>query len=395
VRKSDLRFVSGEARASSFESGSTDCRTPKGGIMKLEMIRYIVTGIICLASVGMNSCSRQQAEEKEIIRPVFTMEVSEPSVRQRTFSGTAKSSIATPLAFRVGGKILEIPAKAGLRVKAGDLIARLNSRDYDLQVQQSRAQLAQAAAQLKQSKAEYERVRRQYEANIVSKSALDSQQAAYMSALAGRNASQKGLEMTLQQLAYCTLSAPLAGVIASVPVEVHQTVAAGQTVVTLTAGDKMEIQLGLPEALIGSVSVGVPAGVTFDAVPGARLAGRVSEVGVETDASGTYPIKVRLLEKDARVRPGMVGEATFSFQRAGGGGLIVIPAAVVVPVPSGERYVWVYQPDSRTVAKRMVKIGALISAGLQITAGLKPGEIIVTRGVHQLTDGMKVRLLDR
>ncbi len=83
----------------------------KGGIMKLEMIRYIVTGIICLASVGMNSCSRQQAEEKEIIRPVFTMEVSEPSVRQRTFSGTAKSSIATPLAFRVGGKILEIPPK--------------------------------------------------------------------------------------------------------------------------------------------------------------------------------------------------------------------------------------------------------------------------------------------
>ncbi|NQU76605.1 MAG: efflux RND transporter periplasmic adaptor subunit, partial [Planctomycetes bacterium] len=212
----------------------------------------------------MNSCGRKQAEEKEIIRPVFTMEVSEPSVRQRTFSGTAKSSIETPLAFRVGGKILEIPAKAGLRVEAGALIARLDPRDYDLQVQQSRAQLAQAEAQLKQSKAEYARVRRQYEANILSKSALDSQQAAYMSALASRNASQKGLEMALQQLQYCTLCAPLDGVIASVPVEAHQAVAAGQTVVTLTAGDKMEIQLGLPEALIGSVSVGVPAWVTFD-----------------------------------------------------------------------------------------------------------------------------------
>ena len=360
-----------------------------------QMIRYAVAGAIALASLGMNSCARKSAEEKEIIRPVFTMEVSEPAVRQRTFSGTAKSSIATPLAFRVGGKILKIPAKSGLRVKAGDLIARLDSRDYDLQVQQSRAQLAQAAAQLKQSKAEYARVRRQYEANILSKSALDGQQAGYMSALASRNASQKGLEMVLQQLAYCALSAPLAGVIASVSVEVHQTVAAGQTVVTLTAGDNMEIQLGLPEALIGSVSLGVPAWVTFDAVPGARLAGRVSEVGVATDASGTYPVEVRLLEKDARVRPGMVGEATFSFQRAGGGGLIVIPAAVVVPAPSGKRYVWVYQPDSRTVTKRMVKIGALTSEGLQISTGLKPGEVIVTRGVHQLAEGMKVRLLDR
>lgn len=361
-----------------------------------QWIRYSGIGLICLAAVSVNSCGRKQAEEKEIIRPVVTMEVQEPSVRERTFSGTVKSAIETLLSFRVGGEILELPAKLGLRVKTGDLIAMLDTRDYDLQAKQNAAQLAQAEAQLKQAQAEYARVRQQYEANIISKSELDSQQAVYKSALASREAALKGLEMAIQQLAYCTLCAPLDGTIASVPVDVHQTVAAGQTVSTMAAGDKMEIQLGLPEALIACISVGDPAFVSLEAIPGVRLAARVNEVGVKADASGTYPIRVRLLEKEARVRPGMIGEATFSFERdSGGGGLVItIPAVSVVPTPSGERYVWVYQPDSGTVAKRMVKIGALTSEGVQIAHGLKAGEVIVTRGVHHLKDGMKVRLLN-
>ena len=75
--------------------------------------------------------------------------------------------------------------------------------------------------------------------------------------------------------------------------------------------------------------------------------------------------------------------------------LSVVPAVAVVARPAGGHYVWVYQPDRGVVVERDVQIGALTSDGLQVTAGLESGAIIVIRGVHQLQSGMPVRLLPR
>jgi len=359
--------------------------------------RRVVWIVVVVGAVALAGCPRKGAAPvlKEVIRPVVTMAAPQPgSGRKRTFSGTAKAAVETPLSFRVGGEICELSAKLGTRVEANDLIARLDPRDHVLQVEQNKADLAKAEAQLEQAKAEYGRVRQLYEARHVSKSSLDSQMASYKSAVAQREAAAKGLELAKQQLDYCTLRAPVSGAVASVAAEAHQTVSAGRTVATITSGDGIEMEVGMPEALISQVRVGDSTTVTFDALPGARFPARVSEVGIELGASSTYVVKLVLLEKSPRIRLGMVGEATFSFKAAPGSEAIVVPQVAVVPTPDGERYVWTYQADSQTVARRIVKVGALTSDGLQILAGLKPGEIFVTRGVHRLTQGMKVRLLD-
>lgn len=347
-----------------------------------------------LAAGGSLACGRRAAPPAELVRPVITMKVQAATGRERWFSGTARAAIESQLSFRVGGEIRELPAKLGLAVKAHDLIARLDSKDYDLQAKQSQAQLAQAEAQLQQAQSSYERVRQQYETKITSKSELDGAQAAYKSALASRDAAQKGMELAKQQLDYCLLKAPMDGVIAAVPVEVHQTVAAGQTVALLAGGGDMEMRLGLPAALISQVKPADAATVVFDAIPGGQFKAGISEIGIESDATGTYPIKLRLLDQDPRIRSGMVGEARFSFPADGAGSGLLVPPAAVVSTPAGERFVWVYAPDQGAVIRQPVTLGALTSDGLQVTAGLQPGMIIVIRGVHQLQDGQKVRLLE-
>lgn len=330
------------------------------------------------------------------VRPIVAIQAPAPEAeRERSFSGTARAAVQTLLSFRVGGEIMELPARQGLAVKAGDLVARLDPKTCELQVKQNEAQLTQADAQLEQARAEYERVRQLYEAQNVSKSALDGQQAAYKSAQAQRDAALKVLELARQQLEYCTLRAPIDGDIADVPVEIHQTVAAGQSIATLNSGAALEVQLGMPEALISQVRPGLATRVSFEAVPGGGFQAVVSEVGVRANETGAYPIKLRLLEQDTRIRPGMTAEATFRFPAAAGAaGGIAIPPVAVVPTSEGGRYVWVFLPDRGVVTRRDVTIGDLTSDGLQILAGLQPGEWVVTRGVHRLAEGMAARRLE-
>ncbi len=353
---------------------------------------HLARTVALTALVG--GCAKKTVEQKAVIRPVVTYTVQAPEAgRVRVFSGTARAGVQTPISFRVGGEIMELPARMGMQVKAGDLIAKLDPKDYELQVKQNEAQLAQAEAQFEQAKANYERTRQLYETKSVSKSELDGQEASFKSAAAQVQSALKGLELSRQQLGYCTLMAPIAGSLDQVPVEVHQTVSAGQTIAMLSAGDNIDVSIGIPEALVSRVNVGDTAQVKFDAIPDAQFTARVSEVSTAAGESRAYPVKIRIVGKDERIRPGMVASATFSFKGDTGDSAITVPPVAVVPLPDGRRFVWVYAADQGTVTRRFVQVGSLTSEGLQIMEGLQPGEVIIIRGVHRLEEGMKVKLL--
>lgn len=339
------------------------------------------------------SCSKTEDHAEPVIRPVITQVVQAPPAgRRRTFSGTAKAGLESALSFRVGGEIQALPVRVGTRVAEGDLIARLDPTDYELEVKQYEAQLAQTEAQYKQSRADYRRVRSLYEAGNVSKSELDKAQAVFESASALSDATRKNLELASQRLQHCTLKAPFAGAIASLPVEVHQTVTSGETIATLTSSDVMKFEIGMPEALISEVKNGDTVLVQFETIPGEAFVAQVSEVGYLTSDSSTYPVKLKLLRSDPRIRPGMVGEATFAFDISSE--FVTVPPVAVVGAPDGTHYVWIYDPAGERVVKRSVQIGSLTSSGLQITSGLSPNEILVVRGAHRLEEGMRVRLLE-
>ncbi len=353
------------------------------------------TALILIACTGlMTGCAREEPLPPPV-RPVVTQIVEEPGgMRERTFSGTAKAAVETRLSFRVSGELRELPLKTGQRVKKGDLIARLDVTDFQLQVNQLEAQLAQSQAGLNEATADYERNRALYEAESVSKSDLDRARAAFESAAAQHDATGQSLKLARQQFGYCTLLAPVNGSVATVPIENHQTVQAGAVVATLTSGDEMELEVGIPESLISSLQAGDAAEITFDSFQDRRFASTVSEVGVDVDASSTYPVTLRLLDQSREIRPGMVGAATFTFSDGPDAQAMVVPSVAVVGRGEDERFVWVYQPETSTVVRRDVRVGALTSRGLQILAGLQPGDRIVTRGVHRIEEGTNVRLLE-
>jgi RND family efflux transporter MFP subunit len=342
------------------------------------------------------SCGDDRPPTEETLRPVrYTQVYSTGGNRTRTFSGIAKSGIESNLSFKVAGTVQQLPVKVGDKIRAGQTIARLDPEDYQLKVQQADAALTQAAAQERNASADYERIRTLYENNNASKSELDAKRALFESATAQVEAATKQLELARLQLSYTNLTSPAAGSIAAVFVEVNENVATGKSIVMLTGGSQIEVEVSIPEILIKDIHENDNVTVTFDAIPGKKYSATVSEVGVAAMTFATaFQVTVRLKESDVGVRSGMAAEVAFLFQSADQRERILVPPVAVTEDQRG-RFVFVVEPaDSgiATVHRRSVQIGELAAEGLEVFSGLADGDLVVTAGLSKIEDGQKVKL---
>jgi RND family efflux transporter MFP subunit len=336
------------------------------------------------------------APEPEPIRTVRVEQVyATGGARIRTFTGSAQAGLESRLSFKVPGTIARLAVNVGDRVRAGQRLAELDSRDYELQVEDAEDALRQARARARNAEANLERIRGLYENNNASQTDYDAARAEYDAASAQVGSLEKRLELARSQLEYTTLRSPLEGSISDVSVEVSENVGAGQTVATLTAGRRLEVRIALPEAFIGRVRQGQQVTVSFDALPSESFDAVVTEVGVaSTGLATTYPVTVRLAEQVEGARPGMAAVVAISFEDGNGHARILVPPFAVGEDRSG-RFVFVAErPDDGTdvVRRRSVRVGELSGEGIEILEGLQEGELLVTAGVSRLRDGMEVRL---
>jgi len=351
--------------------------------------------MILLLSELLAGCSGEEAPAEEVIRPVRTQLVfATGGTRQRTFSGTARANVESQLSFKVAGLVEEVGVELGEAVKQGQLIARLDPTDYELQVQDAEALLAQAQSQARNARANYDRMQALYENNNASRSDLDAALATKESADAQVESARKKLELTRLQLRYTQLLAPFDGSIASVDVEINENVSAGKRVVMLTGEGVPEVEVSIPEILISFVHERDPAVVTFDAIPGETFPAHATEVATASAGfATTYPVKLRLDQRNDRVRPGMAAEVTFTFRSQSNRESYLVPAVAVAEDNHG-RFVFVIEDgDEGLVARRRtVEVGELTRDGLEITDGLSDGERVVTAGVSRISDGQRVRV---
>ena len=106
----------------------------------------------------LQGCEKETVEEKKVIRPVRAMQVSDViQFRQRQFPGTAKPTQEVDLAFRVSGPLIELPVNVGDIVSKDDVVARIDPRDYEVQLNNARGQLDRANANAKRAQSDFER----------------------------------------------------------------------------------------------------------------------------------------------------------------------------------------------------------------------------------------------
>jgi RND family efflux transporter MFP subunit len=367
------------------------------GVRKMRPIPHMRSFLAAVFSVTtLVACESDEPVQAPIIRPVRTQQVfSSGGTRVRTFSGTAQAGLESRLSFRVAGTVQALHVKVGDQVKAGERIAELDPMDYRLQVEETEASLERARADLRNSEAKYARVRALYENRNASRDDLDAARAGAESARAQVHSIQKRLELAGSQLRYTRLKAATDGAIAQVNVEVNENVQAGQPVVLLTSGARPEVEVAVPGILIARVEEGLEVSVNFDAIPGEVFTAVVTEVGVVTGLSTTYPVTVKLEEDSPGVRPGMAAEVAFRFGSTDDRERFLVPPVAVAEDLEG-RYVFIVEPGPEgfgTTRRRSVEVGELREDGIEIVEGVSDGDLVVIAGISKISDGQQVKLL--
>lgn len=351
--------------------------------------------LVCCAFPGCGQSPEKvpPSSEDSRGRPVQCTVVPAPEALSGTFyPGRVQAAEQIRLSFEHSGTIRDITVQMGDFVRSGQVAARLDPKEYRLALAAKKADVREVRAGLREAAADYERVKALYEMQNVSQRDLDQAQARRSSLQAKLDAARQAVQLARKRFRDCTLRAPVAGRVAAVPVEAHQTIQAGHPVLVLDAKRPAEVRIGVPEPLISKVRPGMEARVRLQALPGKGFLARVSEIGVESTSLGTFPVTLTLEKKAQGIRAGMAAEAALNLARERK--KIFVPAQAVAGDPGGDRFVWIVDIDSSQVHKRNVQVGPLTAKGVEIASGLFGGERIVVRGVHRLNAGMKVRVLN-
>lgn len=373
--------------------------------MRPPLARPSVWLAILIAAV-LSGCDDPPAPREETTPRVKTFVVGERATGQsRRISGRVVAGDTSPLSFGVAGTVEEVLASQGDRVAQGQVLARLDTKPFELAVERARAELNAARAESTNLRQSYERLSKLFAKQAVSKADMEEATAKRATARASLRAAQSNLESKERELALAELSAPFTGTISERTIEPFQEISIGQDAFVLQSAGVLEVEVQVPETLIRDVDYGQVVQVTFPTAADTAVTGVVSKIGGQAQVGNSFPLTVQLSNTSADLRPGMTASVTFNFDRyLEGRTVYLIPLSAVAievgllrrsveeeaseppPVP-----VYVVGDDNRLLIKNLV-VGDLRGNELEVYKGLREGERIVSAGVPFLREGMKVEL---
>ena len=332
-----------------------------------------------------------KSPEATAVRPAMVVQASAGDLAYEAFAGEVHAREETPLAFRIGGKVAHRLVEAGARVKAGQVLADLDASDVTLQSEADRAQLASADSDLALARAELGRYKDLASRQLVSRSLLDTRQAAYDAAASRVRQAHAQLSAAGNQVGYAALRAPGNGVVTQRQAEAGQVVAAGQAVFVLALDGEREVAISVPENDLARFTLGRDLAVELWALPGRRFAGKLSELSPAADPlTRTYAARVAFDAGDSAVE---LGQSARVYALAAENSGMRLPLSALTRAGSRQA-VWVVDPKG-IVHLRPIETGAYSEDGVPVRSGLQPDEWVVAAGAHLLREGEQVLPIDR
>jgi membrane fusion protein, multidrug efflux system len=405
------------------------------------------------ASAQSGTTQSQSSSQQQAPRRVGVAQVTTGVGRSTTtYPGTTKASQTANLAFRVGGPLIAVDIKPGDQVSQGDVLMRIDPRDFEVTVSAAKAALDSARSKLASMKngarkedilaleaqmdaavanrdtlqKHYERCTNMVKVNAVSQQEMDNADSRLKAAAAEIRALQqelekaragarvediqameadiRGMETALKSaedaLQDSWLRAPFDGMVTKQLVENYEQIASGRTVVGMHDISTIEIDVDLPEKEIihRPMQEAFSATVRFLSIPDRDFEAVFKEIDTEADPSTrTYRVTFSMKNPDdINLLPGMVAEISIESRASAATAKQspMIPALALRSDETGHRFVWVVDGES-TARRRTVRVGRLSQSNLyEILDGVAQGERIVTAGAAFLHDGQNVVVAD-
>jgi RND family efflux transporter MFP subunit len=341
--------------------------------------------------LGALAACKPSVDPTDDERPVRVMVLTARSTTARAeFSGEVRPRIETRAGFQVPGRVTQRLVEVGQSVRAGQPLATIDAQDYRLAAQAADAALDAAKVDRDQQRADYRRFQDLQAKGFISQAELDRRKASLDAAEAKFLQADANARASGNQAAYAVLHAPHDAVVVAVDAEVGQVVAAGQSVIRLARTGEMEVLIGIPEQQLALLKHAPEVQVRLWA-GGEPMKGRVREVAPVADAATrTFPTRIALVDPPPFVALGMTAVVAFAtpIERP----VIAVPLQALLS-EGGLTYAWLVDPVTSTVHRTQVSVANVAGNEIVISEGLKPGDQVVTAGVHQLKEGQKVRRL--
>jgi membrane fusion protein, multidrug efflux system len=290
-------------------------------------------------------------------------------------SGDVEGAKMANIGFMVPGKVATVGPKEGDFVRAGQVLATLDPRDYELNLELASAQRARAEDEHARAKQMF--AQKGIAANDFNKAEIGLRMARAQEA------------MVVKKVEDTRLLSPLSGVVARRQIEVGEQSGPGYPIFTIIQIDPAQVRAGVPEAHIGSVRIGQKTTVIIPSLGNRSFEGRVRQVGVAADpASRTYTAKIEVPNSRGVLKPGMIAE--IRIEGSDKVEALTIPAEAIVRDGAGVTRVFVYNDEDKRVYARRVDIGQAYGQEVEVRSGLSPDEQIVVGGQHRIREGSRV-----
>lgn len=341
----------------------------------------------CVASgflLGFSHCAKK--EEKPIsahpLRPaiVLPIHIQEDGL-ERSFAGISQYENTATLSFEVGGRIIDLPALSGQFYKKGEILAKLDTTILNLR-------LLEVQAEATRTREELSRVQQLFETGNASAASLDAAIAAQKSVAANLKAAEKNI-------ADGTLRMPYNGIVGAVLKETQEVVTPGMSVIRVQGEGAMEVLVGVPAQVADGLATGMRAFGYFGLQGKEKVELQIKEISSQASQNTTYPVTLTVLTKNKALREGMDCEVVFSLKSKNGKKLR-IPINALLGSPQGKSEVMIVKeiPEKNRVGiaqKRQVVLGEIVDNNqIEILNGLEKGDLLVVRGMHAITEGLKV-----
>ena len=317
------------------------------------------------------------------------------------FSAKMKGQTDVTITPQVSGQLMKICVTEGQQVKKGQTLFIIDSRNAQLDLQSAQANLQAAIASENSAKLEYESNKNLYEKKIVSKYMLDNAENTYKQAQASVAQARSSVNSARVNLGFCTITAPVAGLIGEISVRTGDQVSPGTQLTMVSGNLQMDAEFSIPESLIEEmVSAGTKASdrekilsslpeVKFLMKNGTEYThkGRVSSLtGMVNATTGTISCKATFPNPDGQLFSGIQGTVVMPYAVTDA---MVIPQTAVVKLQSKQQ-VYKVKADSTATAVEVKTEDIGNGQDFIVTSGLNVGDEIITIGSNNVQEGQKV-----
>ena len=353
-----------------------------------------------MLSIGLASCGVEAPQMKDSSFETMTVKKSDIELPYK-FSARMKGQNDVTVTPQVSGQLMKICVTEGQQVRKGQTLFIIDQRNAKLELEAAQANLQAALAQENSAKLEYESNKNLFEKKIVSSYMLNNSENQYKQAQAAVAQARAAANRAKVNLGFCTITAPVSGVIGGIPVRSGDQVSPLTELTMVSGNTAMYAEISVTEAVVEEmVKEGVKASekekiiaklpaATFIMKNGTEYPqkGRVvSLTGVVNDATGSLTGKISFPNPDGHLYSGIQGTVVMPFAEKS---VIVVPQFAVVRLQDKSQ-VYKVKADSTATAVEVTTQDTGNGKEFIITSGLNEGDVIVTTGANNVVEGQKV-----